>query len=51
MTALEAMAPMERWGYLYRYQADMAPGYDPPMTTQGLFFTPCNLLDTTCSVK
>ena len=29
-TAEEAKAPTVRWGYLYRNQADSAPGYDPP---------------------
>lgn len=35
MTALEAIAPMVKCGYLYLNQADNAPGYDPPIVMNG----------------
>jgi hypothetical protein len=42
-TALEAIAPIVKWGYLYLYQADSAPGYEPPTEIQGLLVTPKSL--------
>jgi hypothetical protein len=36
ITADEAIAPTVKCGYLYLNQALKAPGYDPPIVTQGV---------------
>jgi hypothetical protein len=38
-TALDAIAPIVRCGYLYLNQAESAPGYEPPMVIHGFLFT------------
>jgi hypothetical protein len=52
MTALEAMAPTVRWGYLDLNQAERAPGYEPPMVIQELMEEmPYHLSFLTSSIK
>jgi hypothetical protein len=52
ITALEAIAPTVKWGYLDLNQADKAPGYDPPTVIHLLsYVTPCNLFDLIFEMK
>lgn len=50
-TALEPIAPIVRWGYLFLNHADNAPGYDPPIVIQGFYPIPCSPNFLTSKIK